>query len=59
LKEAILMMPEGSLWQLFIPSNLAYGENGNSLVPPNSALIIEIELVSIKNQLIKCIFDMN
>ena len=48
LKESILMMPEGSKWQFFIPSNLAYGENGNKNVPPNSALIIEIELIKIK-----------
>jgi len=42
-------MPVGSKWQLFIPSNLAYGENGGgSMIGPNAALIFDIELISIK-----------
>ena len=47
--EALLMMPVGSKWQLFIPSDLAYGERGNrGTIPPNSTLLFDIELVSIK-----------
>ena len=42
------MMPQGSRWQLFIPANLAYGEKGNTRIPPNSALILEIEILSVK-----------
>jgi len=47
--EALQLMPVGSKWQLFIPSDLAYGESGNQGIPPNSALIFEVELVSIES----------
>jgi len=47
--EALQLMPVGSKWQLFIPSNMAYGERGaGGEIGPNSTLIFEIELVSIK-----------
>jgi FKBP-type peptidyl-prolyl cis-trans isomerase FklB len=46
--EALQLMPVGSKWQLFIPSNLAYGEGGNQGIPPSSTLIFEVELVSIE-----------
>lgn len=49
LKEALMMMPEGSKWQVIIPSKLAFGEKGSPpRIPPNSALIIEVEILSIK-----------
>lgn len=50
--EALQLMKEGSKWQLFIPANLAYGESGTPGGPigPNSVLIFEVELVSIKAQ---------
>jgi FKBP-type peptidyl-prolyl cis-trans isomerase len=42
-------MPAGSKWQVFIPSKLAYGEQGaGSQIGPNSTLIFEIELLAIK-----------
>ena len=48
-KEALQLMPVGSTWQFFIPSGLAYGETGASdVVGPNSALIFEVELISIE-----------
>ncbi len=47
--EALQLMTVGSKWQLFIPSSLAYGENGaGPQIGPNSTLIFEVELVSIK-----------
>lgn len=46
--EALPLMKEGSKWQLFIPPGLAYGERGAGRIPPNSTLIFDVELISIK-----------
>ena len=47
--EALQRMKPGAKWRLFIPSNLAYGERGSGAkIPPNSALIFEVELVSVQ-----------
>ncbi len=49
--EALQLMEEGAKWQLFIPSNLAYGEKGaGNVIGPNATLIFEIELVSIQEK---------
>jgi FKBP-type peptidyl-prolyl cis-trans isomerase FklB len=48
--EALEMMKEGSKWELYIPPDLAYGENGRPSIPPNSALIFEVELLEIVKQ---------
>jgi len=46
--EALQLMPVGSKWQLFVPPNLGYGENGfQNAIPPNAALLFEVELISI------------
>src|SRR3954468_4521774 len=45
--EALLMMPVGSKWQLFIPGDIAYGPGGRPGIPPNATLLFDIELISI------------
>jgi len=49
--EALQLMPVGSKWQLFIPSDLAYGERGTGAggpIGPNETLVFEVELLSIQ-----------
>jgi FKBP-type peptidyl-prolyl cis-trans isomerase len=46
--EALQLMPVGSKWELFVPSDLAYGAPGREGIPPNSTLVFEVELVSIQ-----------
>jgi FKBP-type peptidyl-prolyl cis-trans isomerase FklB len=49
--EALQLMPVGSKWQLYIPSELAYGSRGaGGDIGPNSTLIFDIELLSIKGK---------
>lgn len=49
LSEALQLMPVGSKWQIFLPSHLAYGEQGTGAqITPNATLIFEVELLGIK-----------
>lgn len=46
--EALKMMPAGSTWRLYIPSELGYGDKGaGGTIPPGSTLIFDLELVEI------------
>lgn len=46
--EGLQLMPVGSKWRLFIPSSLGYGPQGaGEVIPPNSPLIFEVELIEI------------
>ncbi len=46
--EALQMMPTGSKWKIYLPSNIAYGERGaGGDIGPNSVLTFEVELLEI------------
>ena len=46
--EALQLMREGDKWKLFIPYQLAYGEQGaGDAIPPCSALVFEVELLNV------------
>jgi FKBP-type peptidyl-prolyl cis-trans isomerase FklB len=48
--EALQLMPVGSKWQLFVPSELAYGERGSGDIGPDAVLIFDVELLSIQSK---------
>ena len=48
--EALQMMPVGSKWKLYVPYTLAYGPGQYQTIPGGSALIFEIDLLSIVNK---------
>ena len=46
--EALQLMNEGSKWQLVIPYQLAYGEQGfRNVIPPCSTLVFEVEVIKV------------
>jgi FKBP-type peptidyl-prolyl cis-trans isomerase len=49
LNETVQLMPEGSVWRIFIPSVLAYGSAGlQDVIPPYAALVFDITLEEVK-----------
>jgi len=49
--EALQLMPVGSKWQLYIPSDLAYGDRGaGGDIGPGETLIFDVELIAIGDQ---------
>lgn len=47
LQEALCMMPVGSKWEVYIPSDLAFGPKGAGKIKPNSVMIFVIELLDV------------
>jgi FKBP-type peptidyl-prolyl cis-trans isomerase FklB len=47
-QEILPMMPVGSKWNVVIPPEMAYGKRGNGVIGPDSTLVFDIELLSIK-----------
>jgi peptidylprolyl isomerase len=48
VKEAIMLMPVGSRWEVFIPADKAYGNDPRSPIGPGQAIVFDIKLVSSK-----------
>jgi FKBP-type peptidyl-prolyl cis-trans isomerase FklB len=48
--EALQLMKTGAKWILYVPSELAYGEQNVPGIEPNSVLIFEVELISVEKQ---------
>ncbi len=49
--EALQLMPTGSKWKLYIPSELGYGAGGaGQMIGPNAALVFDVELIAIPSQ---------
>jgi FKBP-type peptidyl-prolyl cis-trans isomerase len=51
LNDVVQLMPEGSVWRIFVPSALGYGPAGlPNIIPPNSALVFDLTLMTVKVQ---------
>jgi peptidylprolyl isomerase len=48
LKEAIVMMPVGSRWEIYIPADKAYGNDPRSPIGPSQAIVFDVKLISSK-----------
>lgn len=48
LKQVLPMMPQGSRWEVFLPSDHAYGDNPRSPIGPAQAVVFDVKLVEVK-----------
>ncbi len=48
LREVLYRVGEGSIFRAILPARTAYGEVGTNTIPPNSAVIYDVALVSVK-----------
>ncbi|HTU27474.1 MAG TPA: FKBP-type peptidyl-prolyl cis-trans isomerase [Pirellulales bacterium] len=46
-QEALPLMTVGSKWELYVPTDMAFGPQGNEVIPANCTLVFEIELLDI------------
>ena len=52
--EALQLMKEGAKWELFIPSELAYGDRGaGNVIPGGAVLIFTLELLKVKGAFVE------
>jgi FKBP-type peptidyl-prolyl cis-trans isomerase FklB len=47
LQNAVTQMPKGSTWEIYVPWQLGYGEEGSKGIPPHSALIFKVKLIDV------------
>lgn len=47
-KQTLVLMPVGSKWQLFIPSEYGYGERGSGQIPGGATLVFDMELLEVR-----------
>jgi FKBP-type peptidyl-prolyl cis-trans isomerase FklB len=58
-REALLLMPVGASWQLYIPSHLAYGARGaGRQIGPNATLIFDLKLIAIEERATQAAADL-
>jgi peptidylprolyl isomerase len=48
LQQVLPMMPQGSRWEVFLPSDQAYGDNPRSPIGPGQAVVFDVKLVEVK-----------
>ncbi len=48
--EALVRMPAGSVWEVYVPQELAYGDREQGMIKPFSTLIFKIELISVNDK---------
>ena len=48
--EALVHMPAGSVWEVYIPQELAYGEREQGQIKPYSPLVFKIELIKVNGK---------
>ena len=48
VREALMMMPMGSRWEIYVPADQAYGNDPRSPIGPAQAVVFDIKLISVK-----------